>query len=106
MMRQKDLAFSLALDNSSVVRLVDGLMAQGWVETVADADRRVKRIQLNATVAALSWNGQRGAGRGAPASCAACPPKNCSAPLPPCKNWTGHERAGRGTLRRQAAKDA
>ena len=45
-MRQKDLALSLALDNSSVVRLVDGLMAQGWVETVADADRRVKRIQL------------------------------------------------------------
>ena len=28
-MRQKDLALSLALDNSSVVRLVDGLMAQG-----------------------------------------------------------------------------
>lgn len=48
-MRQKDLAFSLALDNSSVVRLVDGLMAQGWVETVADADRRVKRIQLTAS---------------------------------------------------------
>ncbi|MFG5777858.1 MarR family winged helix-turn-helix transcriptional regulator [Comamonas sp. J-3] len=48
-LRQKDLAFSLALDNSSVVRLVDGLMAQGWVETVADADRRVKRIQLTAS---------------------------------------------------------
>ncbi|MEG0922334.1 MAG: MarR family transcriptional regulator [Comamonas sp.] len=47
-LRQKDLAFSLALDNSSVVRLVDGLMAQGWVEAVADADRRVKRIQLTA----------------------------------------------------------
>ena len=47
-LRQKDLAFSLALDNSTVVRLVDGLMAQGWVETVADADRRVKRIQLTA----------------------------------------------------------
>ena len=47
-MRQKDLAYSLALDNSSVVRLVDGLLAQGWVETVADSDRRVKRIQLTA----------------------------------------------------------
>ena len=47
-MRQKDLAYSLALDNSSVVRLVDGLMVQGWVETVADSDRRVKRIQLTA----------------------------------------------------------
>lgn len=47
-MRQKDLAHSLALDSSSVVRLIDGLMAQGWVERVDDRDRRVKRIQLTA----------------------------------------------------------
>ena len=45
-MRQKDLAQSLALDSSSVVRLVDGLQAQGWVERLDDSDRRVKRIQL------------------------------------------------------------
>lgn len=45
-MRQKDLAHSLALDSSSVVRLIDGLQAQGWVERLDDADRRVKRIQL------------------------------------------------------------
>lgn len=45
-MRQKDLAQSLALDSSSVVRLIDGLQAQGWVERLDDADRRVKRIQL------------------------------------------------------------
>lgn len=47
-MRQKDLAHSLALDSSSVVRLIDGLTAQGWVERVDDRDRRVKRIQLTA----------------------------------------------------------
>jgi MarR family transcriptional regulator for hemolysin len=45
-MRQKDLAHSLALDSSSVVRLVDGLAAQGWLERVDDSDRRVKKIQL------------------------------------------------------------
>ena len=45
-MRQKDLAHALALDSSSVVRLIDGLQAQGWVERLDDADRRVKRIQL------------------------------------------------------------
>lgn len=48
-MRQKDLAHSLALDSSSVVRLVDGLAAQGWIERVDDSDRRVKKIQLTAT---------------------------------------------------------
>jgi MarR family transcriptional regulator for hemolysin len=47
-MRQKDLAHSLALDSSSVVRLVDGLAAQGWIERVDDSDRRVKKIQLSA----------------------------------------------------------
>ncbi|CAB5719113.1 Salmolysin [Delftia tsuruhatensis] len=47
-MRQKDLAHSLALDSSSVVRLVDGLAAQGWIERVDDSDRRVKKIQLTA----------------------------------------------------------
>lgn len=45
-MRQKDLALALALDSSSIVRLIDGLQAQGWVERIDDADRRVKRIQL------------------------------------------------------------
>lgn len=45
-MRQKDLAQALALDSSSIVRLIDGLQAQGWVERLDDADRRVKRIQL------------------------------------------------------------
>lgn len=45
-MRQKDLAHSLALDSSSVVRLIDGLQTQGWVERIDDTDRRVKRIQL------------------------------------------------------------
>ena len=45
-MRQKDLAQALALDSSSIVRLIDGLQAQGWVARLDDADRRVKRIQL------------------------------------------------------------
>ena len=30
------------------MRLIDGLQAQGWVERIDDADRRVKRIQLTA----------------------------------------------------------
>ena len=47
-MRQKDLAQALALDSSSIVRLIDGLQAQGWVERLDDVDRRVKRIQLTA----------------------------------------------------------
>jgi MarR family transcriptional regulator for hemolysin len=47
-MRQKDLAHSLGLDSSSIVRLIDGLAAQGWVERIDDSDRRVKRIQLTA----------------------------------------------------------
>ncbi|WP_027015936.1 MarR family winged helix-turn-helix transcriptional regulator [Comamonas composti] len=45
-MRQKDLAHSLGLDSSSVVRLVDGLATQGWIERVHDSDRRVKKLQL------------------------------------------------------------
>ena len=45
-MRQKDLAQSLGLDSSSVVRLVDGLVAKAWVQRVDDSDRRVKKVQL------------------------------------------------------------
>ena len=45
-MRQKDLAQALGLDSSSVVRLVDGLVAKGWVLRQDDADRRVKKLQL------------------------------------------------------------
>ena len=45
-MRQKDLAQSLGLDSSSVVRLVDGLVAKGWVLRQDDVDRRVKKLQL------------------------------------------------------------
>ena len=29
-----------------MVRLIDGLEAQGWVQRLDDSDRRVKRIQL------------------------------------------------------------
>ncbi|HVY98565.1 MAG TPA: MarR family transcriptional regulator [Dongiaceae bacterium] len=46
-MRQKDLAASLALDNSSVVRLLDALEAAGMIERRADAaDRRAKDLVL------------------------------------------------------------
>lgn len=45
-LRQKDLAMSLGLDSSSVVRLVDGLVAKGWVTRLDDVDRRVKKLQL------------------------------------------------------------
>jgi MarR family transcriptional regulator, transcriptional regulator for hemolysin len=45
-MRQKDLAASLVLDGSSVVRLLDALEAQGLIERREDADRRAKTIAL------------------------------------------------------------
>lgn len=46
-MRQKDLAASLALDGSSVVRLLDALQAAGLIERrEGDADRRAKAIAL------------------------------------------------------------
>ena len=37
---------SLGLDSSSVVRLIDGLVAKGWVTRLDDSDRRVKKLQL------------------------------------------------------------
>jgi MarR family transcriptional regulator for hemolysin len=46
-LRQKDLATSLALDSSSVVRLLDGLQALGLIERREEAaDRRAKTILL------------------------------------------------------------
>jgi len=47
-MRQKDLAASLALDSSSVVRLLDGLESAGMVERCEGTDRRAKTIHLTA----------------------------------------------------------
>ena len=47
LMRQKDLAASLSLDNSSVVRLLDNLEAAGLVQRQEEAgDRRAKAIAL------------------------------------------------------------
>ena len=46
-MRQKDLAASLVLDNSSVVRLLDALETSGLIERREEnADRRAKTIAL------------------------------------------------------------
>lgn len=46
-MRQKDLAASLSLDGSSVVRLIDALEAAGLVERhESEEDRRAKAIVL------------------------------------------------------------
>ena len=46
-MRQKDLAAALALDGSSVVRLLDALEASGHIERREEgADRRAKTITL------------------------------------------------------------
>jgi MarR family transcriptional regulator for hemolysin len=46
-MRQKDLAASLSLDSSSVVRLIDALQAAGLVERREEGDdRRAKAIVL------------------------------------------------------------
>jgi MarR family transcriptional regulator for hemolysin len=48
-MRQKDLAASLSLDNSSVVRLLDALQQAGLIERQEDSDRRAKAIVLTAS---------------------------------------------------------
>lgn len=45
-MRQKDLAAALSLDSSSVVRLLDGLELNQFVERVEGADRRAREIHL------------------------------------------------------------
>ena len=45
-MRQKDLAGSLALDSSSVVRLLDMLQAAGYIDRLEHTDRRAKTIHL------------------------------------------------------------
>src|SRR5271165_1845211 len=45
-MRQRELAASLSLDSSAVVRLVDVLQAEGLVERREDEDRRVRAIVL------------------------------------------------------------
>jgi MarR family transcriptional regulator, transcriptional regulator for hemolysin len=48
-MRQKDLAASLSLDSSSVVRLLDALQISGLIERREEAaDRRAKTIGLTA----------------------------------------------------------
>ena len=47
-MLQKELALSMTLDSSSVVRLLDGLEAGGLVERTATDDRRAKAIRLTA----------------------------------------------------------
>ena len=47
-MRQKDLAESLGLDCSSVVRLLDNLQSKGLVERREGTDRRAKAIYLTA----------------------------------------------------------
>jgi MarR family transcriptional regulator for hemolysin len=52
-MRQKDLAASLSLDNSSVVRLLDALEEAGFVERREDSDRRAKAIVLTASGRAI-----------------------------------------------------
>lgn len=45
-MRQKDLAASMGLDSSSVVRLLDGLQSGGYIERMEGEDRRVKTVHL------------------------------------------------------------
>ncbi len=45
-MRQKDLAASLGLDSSSVVRLLDGLESAGLIVRAGHVDRRAKTIDI------------------------------------------------------------
>lgn len=44
--RQKDLAASLALDTSSLVRVLDALQAAGYIDRLEHTDRRAKTIHL------------------------------------------------------------
>lgn len=47
-MLQKDLAEAIFLDASSVVRLLDNLQNQGFIERREGSDRRAKEIHLTA----------------------------------------------------------
>lgn len=47
-MRQKDLARSLAVDNSSLVRILDTLQREGLLERREGRDRRAKELHLTA----------------------------------------------------------
>ena len=54
-MRQKDLAASLFLDSSSVVRILHGLQTSGLIDRTEDAgDRRAKAIVITARGRALA----------------------------------------------------
>lgn len=52
--RQKDLAKSMSLDGSSVVRLLDNLEAAGFIRRKAGDDRRAKLIFLTARGRAIA----------------------------------------------------
>ncbi len=62
-MRQGELAISLSLDSSAVVRLVDVLQAEGLVERKEDEDRRAKAIVLTAAGRAIVDRVEAGARR-------------------------------------------
>jgi len=63
-MRQKDLAASLGLDSSSVVRLLDSLQAAGLVRRQEeDGDRRAKVIVLTAEGQAIVGRIDQAAGQ-------------------------------------------
>ncbi len=52
-MRQRELAESLSIDSSAVVRLLDSLEGEGLVERREGADRRAKVIVLTASGRAI-----------------------------------------------------
>jgi MarR family transcriptional regulator for hemolysin len=63
-MRQKELAASLSLDGSSVVRLLDALETSGFVaRREEEADRRAKAIVLTASGRAIARRLESVAGR-------------------------------------------
>ncbi len=62
-MRQRELAISLSLDSSAVVRLVDVLQAEGLVKRKEDEDRRAKAIVLTAAGRAIVDRVEAGARR-------------------------------------------
>lgn len=62
-MRQRELAVSLSIDSSAVVRLIDSLQAEGLVERREEEDRRAKSIVLTPAGRAIVDRVEAGARR-------------------------------------------
>ncbi|HEY4373987.1 MAG TPA: MarR family transcriptional regulator [Burkholderiales bacterium] len=75
-MRQKDLAASLSLDSSSVVRLLDGLQVAGFIERWEGEDRRAKTVHLTVQGRAVVKKVEEVVGKSRARLFAAVPPRD------------------------------